>query len=79
MPEQQGQLRYAKTQDLPFANALNNSQTSNSKGIKELATKIMAKGGFTGQYRVAKAVGTWPTGSSEGAVHVFHDQPDHKQ
>lgn len=71
--------RYAKTQDLPFANALNNSQTSNSKGIKELATKIMAKGGFTGQYRVAKAVGTWPTGSSEGAVHVFHDQPDHKQ
>lgn len=79
MDEVLKQIRFAKTQGLPFVNALTNSQSSNSEGLKKLAERVMLKGGFTGKYRVAKAVGSWRTGSGEGAAHVFHDQPDHAQ
>lgn len=68
--------KYAKTQDLPFSNALANSQSANSEAIRKLAGRIMQKGGFQGKYRVAKAIGHWPTGSAEGAAHIFHDLPD---
>lgn len=69
-------LKYAKTRDLPFANALANSQSSNSEAVRKLAERIMQKGGFQGKYKVAKALGHWPTGSAEGAAHIFHDLPD---
>jgi hypothetical protein len=69
----------AKTRDLPFANALANSQSSNSEAVRKLAERIMQKGGFQGKYKVAKALGHWPTGSAEGAAHIFHDLPDQNQ
>lgn len=69
----------AKTQDLPFSNALANSQSANSEAIRKLAERIMGKGGFKGKYKVAKAIGHWPTGSAEGAAHIFHDLPDQNQ
>lgn len=71
--------KYAKTQDLPFSNALANSQSANSEATRKLAGRIMQKGGFKGKYKVAKAVGHWPTGSAEGAAHIFHDLPDQNQ
>jgi len=69
----------AKTRDLPFANALANSQSSNSEAVRKLAERIMQKGGFQGKYKVAKALGHWPTGSAEGAAHIFHDLPDQRK